>query len=163
MLVGADGRCGLAPVAMSGGEGSAWHDAVRQLARRDLGENEIRAALQRRGHPEADIAAALQRLTELGYVDDRRVARHLAERLVEQLRGSLLIEARLLARGFDPAIVAEAVGYAAADESQRARALLAQRHPDGLDDPRQRARAARFLHARGFPEAVVLAIIGEDW
>ena len=141
----------------------AWDEAVRLLVRRDRSASEVRAELALRGRPEAVVDAILARLVDLGYVDDKRLAADLAERLVERQRGSLQVEAALTARGFDPAAIAAAVANSTLDEIDRARLLIASRFPEGLAEPRTRARAARFLHGRGFPEAAVLAIIGEDW
>lgn len=142
---------------------AAWDEAVRLLVRRDRSASEVRAELARRGRPEAVVDVTLARLVDLGYVDDNRLAADLAERMIERHRGSLQVEASLVARGLDPAAITAAVANSAHDELERARDLLAGRFPEGLAAARTRARAARFLHGRGFPESVVLAIIGEDW
>ncbi|HEY6837347.1 MAG TPA: RecX family transcriptional regulator, partial [Geobacteraceae bacterium] len=61
--------------------------AVRLLARRDHSTSELEQKLTRRGVAPATVAAVVARLTDKGYLDDRRFARRWAEAAVEAGRG----------------------------------------------------------------------------
>ncbi len=63
---------------------------------------ELRRKLARRGHPTLDVEAALGRLAELGYLDDRSFASGLVRRR-GAVRGPLALSAELAARGVDRA------------------------------------------------------------
>jgi len=79
---------------------SAYEVGVRLLARRAHSRVELRRKLARRGYEEEDIAAALARLGELGYLDDAAfAAAHIRRRSAG--RGPLALSAELAARGVD--------------------------------------------------------------
>ncbi len=113
------------------------------------------------GATAAAIAATIARLQELHYLDDARVARTAAEAAARRGHGSERVRADLGTKGIAEPLVDAAVDAAFADEPTLARAVLARRFSTLPDDARGRAKAARFLLQRGFPEAVVLAILGE--
>ncbi|RME37475.1 MAG: regulatory protein RecX, partial [Deltaproteobacteria bacterium] len=52
----------------------AWQLALRLLTRRDYSSCELTARLRQRGCPQEEIEKALDRLQQLGYLDDRRYA-----------------------------------------------------------------------------------------
>ena len=114
------------------------------------------------GAPSGAIDATVRRLYELHYLDDQRFAHTVAEQAQRSGRGSEYVRAALLAKGVSEPLVEAALAAAFDDESAAARQALAQRHPDAPSSPAERSKAARFLLRRGFPEAVVFAILGED-
>jgi regulatory protein len=138
-----------------------WQRAVRLLAARDRSEHEMRNRLAAAGAPPAAIAATVSRLHALRYLDDRRVAREAAESAVRKGRGSGSVRARLARRGVPESAIDAAVEAAFGDERELARRVLAQRYRAAPCSLSERTKAARFLVQRGFPEAVVLAILGE--
>jgi regulatory protein len=81
---------------------SALDAGLRLLGRRAHSRTELRRKLARRGHPTGDIEAALGRLVELGYLDDRSFAAGLVRRR-GTVRGPLALSAELAARGVDRA------------------------------------------------------------
>src|SRR6185312_210663 len=117
---------------------SALDQALRWLAVRDRTEGELRLKLKRKSYPADQIAAALERLRGLGYLDDARFARGRAEVLLARGRlGPRGVQARLLAAGLSREQIAEAVGKAMEnrDELTLAKAALARRHPDAAGTP----------------------------
>jgi regulatory protein len=140
---------------------AAWRRAVRLLAAHDRSTHEIRTRLAAAGAEPEVIAATVRRLQERHYLDDERFARATAEAAARRGHGSERVRAALAAKGVGEALVDRAVAAAFADEAALAQAALARRFPTPPRDARERAKAARFLLQRGFPEAVVLAILGE--
>lgn len=141
--------------------------ALNLLARRDRTVAELRSRLTDKGYGADDVAATLARLTELGYLDDSRVARTWAATALETGRmfGPRL-RMELLKRGV-PREVAEDVCREASqghDEGAAARQLLARRYPDwdpACAEPAQRQRIFRFLLRRGVSPATAILVLGK--
>jgi regulatory protein len=131
----------------------AYQLALRLVGVRAHSEAELRRKLLRRGCPRADAEAAVDRLREQGYLDDRAYAAALVERRAAG-RGEALIAAELAAKGIGRDLAADAL-----DELSRARQLEAARRLAGslartaptLDPHRLAAR----LHRRGFRPEIV--------
>jgi regulatory protein len=140
---------------------AAWRRAVRLLTARDRSTHEIRIRLDASGAAPEIVAATINRLQQLHYLDDERCARTAAENGARRGHGSERVRAELAARGVAEPLVDAAVAAAFADEPGLARAALTRRFPAPPRSARERATAARFLLQRGFPEPVVLAILGE--
>lgn len=156
--------------------------ALRLLSRREWSRAELRLRLATRsaspdtadaaddGSPEAPdhppqaaaagVEQALDRLQGLGLQSDARVA-ELHVRGRQARTGSRRLAAELRQRGIDGETIRAALAGIAETDLQRARALW-QRRFEPSRDPRQRARQMRFLAARGFDLAVILAVLGGD-
>ena len=79
---------------------SAYAAAVGYLARRSHSRQELKNKLFRKGFPGREIYQALDRLEELGYVDDRKFAVEFARyRLRQSPRGKRLLTMELVQRG----------------------------------------------------------------
>jgi len=131
------------------------------LAAHDRSEQEIRRRLSMRGASTTLIDATITRLQHLGYLDDRRFAHGAAEQAVRHGHGSERVRAKLTAQGVAAELIDAAIAAAFDDETALARQALARQYPTAPQQPAERAKAARFLLRRGFPEAIVLAIVGE--
>lgn len=144
--------------------------AARFLATRPRTRWEVERRLRRAGTEEPEIAASMERLTELGFVDDAAFARWWGEqRDRHNPRGRRMIEAELRQRGV-PREVIEAYRDEHAepersledaalpgDEEERAREALA-RHLRGRPmpgDARAVQRVGMYLMRRGFDSEVV--------
>ena len=120
---------------------SCFERAVDLVARRAHLRRELERKLTARGFDGDEVAAALDRLHELGYLDDRQTARDLASfRMRRRHDGPLKVQAELRRRGADADLAEQVV-----------RELL----PDG-DRQAARREAERWL-ARGRREAPALA------
>ena len=139
----------------------AWQRAVRLLAARDRSEQELRTRLAASGATAAIIERTVRRLRDLHYLDDRRVAHGAAEQARRRGHGSERVRTELTAKGIAESIVEAALAEHFTDEIALARQALARRYPALPQSVTERAKAARFLLQRGFPEAVVLAILEE--
>jgi len=138
--------------------------ALKLLSGRDHSTWELAAKLRRKGFTEADIAATLDRCRELGYLDDRRVARNRARNLMSSGRA---VGARLLLElkkaGIDETRADQAVADAEAeiDRDQLLKNLLKKRFNgfvyDEADD-RQRRRVVHYFLRRGFALNRILAL-----
>lgn len=104
---------------------AAFDNGLRLLAARPLTVAELRRRLASRGHDEADVDAALERLARLGYLDDLRLARHYIVTRSRRLgHGRLRLTRELEARGAPPATVAEAWRAAVEDDEIDPGAIL---------------------------------------
>ena len=142
----------------------AHTEGLKLLARRELSVEGVRARLQDRGYPAAEIDAALARLSESGALDDARVARAYARTAVTvKGRGRLRITRELLQLGIRSDVIAEALGEVFGDLDERAliaQALKKKLHGrTRLADPREYARLYQYLLRQGFSPAGVVAAL----
>lgn len=143
----------------------AWTVALTALAGRSLSEQELQERLRRRGFSAETTAATLDRLRELGLLDDRRLAAQLIQQELERRRaGPGKIWSRLRQRGVPAAVIAEAWAQEAADVDWMAiaEAAFPQYDREEPKTARERVRALRRLAREGFPNAV-LARLTEQW
>lgn len=143
---------------------SAYGVLLRLLTVRDRTERELRQRLARKGFTISEAEAALERVRGLGYLDDARFAAGRAEGLLGRRGlGPRAVRARLAAAGVgrEQAQAAVAQAMASRDELALARAALSRKHPGAAasDDPKVRARAARFLLGRGFGAGVIARVL----
>jgi regulatory protein len=133
---------------------TAYLTALRQLARRELSEAQIRQRLSKRGFTSDDIDSALTRLRETGSVDDARVAAAIARsQLSIKKRGERRVRREIEAAGISPALAARAVAevYGEVDADALLAAAIDRRlGTRRLDDDRDMARLYRYLVGQGF-------------
>lgn len=128
-------------------------DALTQLTKllagREKTRAQARADLEKRDFSAPDIDAAIARATELGYLDDARVAKRLAVAALRDGWAGEVLHARLTSKGIDEATASratqDAIDELAWREPAAAEVLVKKRHLDGV-------KAARFLASRGFSE-----------
>lgn len=153
---------------------AAMEIAARFLATRPRSRREVERRLQKAGADEDVVSATMDRLEQLGYVDDAAFVRWWAEqRDRHSPRGRRMVEAELRQRGVGREAIEglreswddpeRAPGDEGLPGSDRERAVAAlQRHLRGRavpDDPRALQRLGMFLVRRGFdPETVRAAI-----
>lgn len=135
---------------MTRSTGSPLDEAVRALRRRDHTAVSLDAHLGRRGVGSAERETAIERVRELGYLDDARFASRRAESLAARGYGDALVAADLARQGVSGEVAAAAVA-ALEPERQRAARLVARRGGG--------TRTGRYLAAKGFSEEVVLAYV----
>ena len=142
--------------------------ALQLLARRDHSEAGLRSRLEKKGASQEVVAAVLARLSELGYLDDRRVARQWAEGLVRGGRGfGPRLKFELLRRGIPEEVAAEVMAETAEshDQAELVAALVARRFC-GFDlntaSAKETGRVVGYLQRRGFGIGVIMQVLREN-
>ena len=122
------------------------------ISQRDRTRWEISAQLQRRGYDEPTVREALERLAEMGYLDDTKFCRHFAEdRRVLDGWGDARIKQRLLKLGIDRELLADAFPASeGSEELDRAVELLSSRVRGPIESDADRRRAMGILVRRGY-------------
>ena len=143
----------------------ALDTGLRLLARRSHSRFELRRKLGRRGYEEAEVDAAVARLVELRYLDDRSFAEgHVRRR--SATRGPLALSAELAARGVDR----ESADLAVAGIDAEAQVGAAMRLVERLAGRKSFAGYRELLDSvgsklvrRGFAPGVVRAACRAVW
>lgn len=138
---------------------------LRLLAGQARTRQELADALRRRNVPPEAAEAVLNRMTDVGLVDDAEFAHAWVESR-QQRRGLSRTGLRreLQRKGVDRELVEDAVGQVSGeDEREAARALAEKklRSVRGLDPVVQRRRIAGALARRGFSGEVVSSVLRE--
>ena len=140
--------------------------ALQLLAVRSRTLLEMDRALARARFSEPDRKLALARLRELGYMDDREVARGRARTLLERGEGPRLAARRLESQGIAQeeaqAAVAEAKG-AAGDDELAVRALRRKLRGRTPRDDAEKRRLLRGLIAKGHRPAAAARALEMEW
>lgn len=155
-----------APVDVPVDAVSAAHTiALRLLERQPRTRAELATALARRGVPEPAAGAVLDRLTDVGLIDDAAFAaawvdsRHRSRGLARRA-----LRDELRRRGVDPEIVAEAVDrVSGADEAAAARTLVQRRlrSMTRLPVDAQRRRLVAMLGRKGFTGSLAQRVVSD--
>lgn len=126
--------------------------ALRRLETSDRYEAEVRKALSKF---DSDVVErVVQYLHGQRFLDDRRTTEHVVDRNEGRSAiGAERLRANLERRGAPEALIDAVVADAAESEPDRARAVLAAKYRE--PKPEDRAKAGRFLYARGFTEEVI--------
>ena len=141
--------------------------AVRCLGRRPFSSDELAMKLRLRAARVTDVEAAIARLKELGYLDDRRFAETFAlYRAENDGFGRMRVLSDLRARRVPPKIAEKAVAQVFEDksESDLIDAYIERRMPSlrsgiKVEDERELARAYGRLRRAGFSSGGALAAL----
>lgn len=135
---------------------TAWEAALRLLAMRDHGTEELRRKLIRKGFAAADVEKALVGLEERRLLDDHRYARKLAFSLAkENLFGPGRIRQKLFLKGIPPDLVQGVIEDTAREIPirERLKASLGMKLK-GRDleklPPKEKRQLVNYLRQRGF-------------
>jgi regulatory protein len=143
---------------------SAYLDALKMLARRELSEAQVRQRLVRRGHPPDDIDETIARLREERAIDDTRVAESIARTQTSlKKRGKLRVRQHIESAGIAGATAKRAVDdlFAGIDDAALLEASLLKRlhGRERIADDREFQRLYRYLVGQGFDSDRVLATL----
>jgi regulatory protein len=138
---------------------------LRQLAMAPRSRQQLRDKLATRGCPDEVAEAVLDRMTEVGLVDDEAYA----AMLVRSQQAGRGLAARALARELrtkgidDETAQATLAGIDPEEERARARELVVKklRTMHGLDATVQTRRLAGMLARKGYPSGLAFAVIRE--
>jgi len=146
------------------------HDVARQIVLRQLAmaprsRQQLRDKLRQRNCPDDVAEAVLDRMTEVGLVDDEAYA----AMLVRSQQAGRGLAARALARELRTKGIDDDTAHAALDEidpedeRERARTLVAKklRTMHGLEATVQTRRLAGMLARKGYPSSVAFSVIRE--
>jgi len=143
---------------------SAYTDALRLLARRELSEKELRDRLVDRDHPADEINRVVDHLLETKSLDDGRVARAYARTAANvKGRGRLRVMRELSTMGIARDVASEALAEVFADVDERA--LIAKalqkkmRGRPRIANAAEHARLYQFLMRQGFTPAGITAAL----
>lgn len=139
--------------------------ALRWLAQREHSRAELarklRAALQRSDAPgpgEEGVEPLLDELEAKGFLSDQRAAESLLAAKGSRF-GPLRLRQAMQSRGFNAALIDNAVAHSREGELDRARAAWQRKFDTPPADARERARQARFLAARGFSAEAIARVL----
>ena len=142
----------------------AYQRALRYLGYRPRTEAELRRYLRRREVAEDDIAAVLERLRDLGLVNDHDFARAwVDDRTAFHPRGRRALRAELRQKGLSEQAIAQALEAVDETASADAAASKALRRYGGLPWPEFRRKMSAYLARRGFPYDIVKEAVLRAW
>lgn len=138
---------------------------LRQLTMAPRSRKQLEDKLRQKGCDDDVARAVLDRLTEVGLVDDEAFARTLV-RSRQETKGLArrALGQELRRKGIDEDLIDDALqDVAAEDERERARELVTKRvrSMSGLDRQVQTRRLAGFLARKGYPAGVAFQVINE--
>lgn len=136
---------------------------LQQLEHKPRTRAELAETLRRRGVPDAAATTVLDRLTEVGLVDDAAYAQQWVEQR-HRSHGSArrLLAAQLHRKGVDPEQIAAAVEQLPADtQEQTAAALVARKRPSlaRYDVPTQTRRLVALLARKGYSGELAYRVV----
>jgi regulatory protein len=143
--------------------------AMKLLGLRSRTELELLRALARAKVSPADAKAAVARLRELRYMDDRQVAAARARSLIERGDSPRMVVQRLARQGIsgpDARAAAEEAREGAGDDELAVRALrrkLRGRTPPAENDEREKRRLLRSLIAKGHRPGSAARALNIEW
>ena len=141
---------------------SAYLEALKMLALRELSEAQIRQRLARRGESQESIDEAIARLKSDRSIDDERVAGAIARtQAAGRNRGRRRVLQQIEAAGIDKSIASRAVDQVFEDldpDALLSASLEKRLHGrDRIADDREFQRLFRYLSAQGFESDKILA------
>jgi regulatory protein len=142
----------------------AYIFAIKTLTRRDHSEAELRRKMGVKGISSGAVDETIERLKNLGYLDDRRFALRWAESAARNGKGyGSRLRFELNRRGIDEETAAEVTELIRAefDETETIEALVSRKFatftPKDADDRRKR-RVINYLQRRGFSLSAILQV-----
>lgn len=135
--------------------------AMWLISYRDHSRSELIGKL-RRDYPDECCEAAVNRLEELGLIDDARYARRYAADLVNlkhlSERG---VRQKLYEKGIDRDLIDEVLGEIFIDEKEQIRTIIEKKYARSLDDEKGQRRCANALARMGFSCSDIKSVMRE--
>lgn len=133
-----------------------WLISFRDHSRRELFDK------LKKDYPEEIAEAAVDRMAELGLINDEKFARryaadligikHLSERGIRQ---------KLYEKGIERELIDEILEEIEIDEAEQIRAVIDKKYARNLDDEKVRRRAVNALQRLGFGYAGIKSVLSE--
>lgn len=131
---------------------------MQYLARREYSRAELRTKLFPYVAEGEDLDAVLDALVQSNWLSDDRAA----EQFVQHRRsrfGAQRIAMELRRKGISDHLIDEAMPQLQASELETAREVWRKKFSDMPNDPKEKARQARFLQSRGFSLDIIMKIL----
>ena len=146
----------LAEARVAGERPLAMSRALHSLAFRARSAHELRERLARAGYAGQTVSEILDRLGELGYLDDEEFARNAARDKARKRYGPRRIYGELRQAGVDEEVAQKVVEeeFAGRSELEEARAAVRRRYNTGERSVAQARRVHGFLMRRGYSAGV---------
>ena len=146
----------LAEARVAGERPLAMGRALHSLAFRARSAHELRERLARAGYAGQTVSEVLDRLGELGYLDDEEFARNAVRDKARKRYGPRRIYGELRQAGVDEEVAQEVVEeeFAGRSELEEARAVVRRRYNTGERSVAQARRVHGFLMRRGYSAGV---------
>lgn len=139
----------------------AVNKAASFLAYRPRSTAEVRRSLAGKGFTDAVIDAALARLTDMGYLDDRAFAAYWVDNRAQfKPLGARALRYELRRHGVPAAIIEDALQAVDAADSAYNAAASQRRRLRGSDRAAFRAKVGAFLQRRGFAYDTISEVLG---
>jgi regulatory protein len=140
----------------------AFERAVKYLGHRPRSQKEIRQKLREYQVEEVVMDHVLQRLEQLGYVNDLEFARYWVRNREEfRPRGPMALRAELRGKGISNDIIDEVLAETAPLDSAREAARKKRSSLRGLDKQTFRKKMGDYLARRGFDFDTIRTVIEE--
>lgn len=135
--------------------------AVRLLARREHGADELKRKLTLRGYASTAVDAVILRLTERGMLCDLRFVASFINQHAQRGHGPSRIRGELRQQGVAPEVIEEQLRLAEVDWGAVAAAVRSRKFKTIPRSGAERAKQSRFLQYRGFSSEQIRAAIGK--
>lgn len=143
-----------------------YDQALRWLARRPYGEQELAARLSQTGAPAPLVEQVLARCRELGYLNDAEFAKVMVQgRLLRDGWGPWKVRAELSHRGVAEALIETALSETLQETDEITLARRALRGHGQAPPPtgKERRKRQEFLARRGFDWDVITRLLGGEF
>ena len=135
--------------------------AMWLISFRDHSRKELLDKL-RRDYPEDVAEAAVERMEELGLIDDERYARRYTADLISiKHLGERGVRQKLYEKGIDRDLIDAVLAETELDEAAQIRAVIEKKYAKNLSDEKIRRRAVSALQRMGFGYAGIKSVLSE--
>jgi regulatory protein len=132
--------------------------ALQLLSQREHSRAELERKLAAHEEVPGELAQALDELQARDFINDGRVIESVINHRAGKL-GAARLKQELAAKGLGGEAVAQALAALKDTELERAREVWQKKFGEPAQDPRERAKQARFLLTRGFAAEVVSKLV----
>jgi regulatory protein len=132
--------------------------ALQLLSQREHSRAELERKLATHEEVPGELAQALDELQARDFINDGRVIESVINHRASKL-GAARLKQELAAKGLGGEAVTQALAALKDSELERAREVWQKKFGELAQDPRERAKQARFLLTRGFATEVVSKLV----
>jgi len=158
MSNGSDDACKPKPNAGLGFGRSLKGRALQLLSQREHSRTELERKLAVHETTPGELAQALDELQARDFINEGRVIESVINHRSGKL-GAARLKQELATKGLGGEAVAQALAALKDSELERAREVWQKKFGEPAQDPRERAKQARFLLTRGFAAEVVSRVL----